>query len=335
MKRLMPFYWPAGPASAVCTQTGKVSLRPWAIRRNKLLMVVTLALMSFGLAKPSCGQTVINCPGGFASTGSCAVVAGGGSGAAHFSVVQDGGGNGLTGSDITLVPVNGGHNGYCVNWQQQVNVQAFKASFTFIPDGYNIAFVLNNSNNNPTFNGAAFCSGAGAEAGFYQAFSQSAPPNNVFALEFDQYSSPDGTAATFTYSTVQIYQPGQQDPGNYNSPLKISTSPVPLNYPASSRGTTTGDVYSATINYDGSTLTLNLYDVTAGGSCPGSSCFTNIWKNVNIPAWVSGNTAWIGLTAGANLQISTADTVDSMMYTVESPGPSPNPPTSLQGSMVP
>jgi hypothetical protein len=70
-----------------------------------------------------------------------------------------------------------------------------------------------------------------------------------------------------------------------------------LNSPASSIDTSTGDTYSATISYDGSNLTLNLYDVSAGGSCPGPECFTNTWSNVSIPALVGGNTAYVGLTA--------------------------------------
>ena len=165
----------------------------------------------------------------------------------------------------------------------------------------NVAFVLQNSNNNPYFNGASFSSGAGCEAGFYQAFNQ-APPNNVFALEFDSWAYL-GSVQSFSYSSVQIYQSGQS-PCNPNDSGpgyvlidKISTSPVPLNSPASSQGTSTGDTYSATVTYDGSNFTLNMYDVTAGGSCPGAKCFTNTWSNVNIPSLVGGNTAWVGFTA--------------------------------------
>ena len=54
--------------------------------------------------------------------------------------------------------------------------------------------------------------------------------------------------------------------------------------PADVQGTSTGDTYSATLIYNGTNLALNLYDVTAGGSCPGSSCFTYTWNDVNIPS---------------------------------------------------
>ena len=340
MKRFMPFYWPAGPASAVCAPSGKVSLSLGAISRNKLLMVAALALMSLGWAKLSYGQTVVNCAGGFARSTAgnvCQLQNGGsnpnGTGLPQFDTSGGGNPTNLLGTDEVLIPAGTAHNGYCMVWQQQVNVQAFTSTFTFIPDGYNVAFVLQNSNNNPTSgggtNGAMFCSGAGEESGFYQ-YSQPVPPNNVFALQFDQYSSPDTSAATFTYSTVQIYQSGQ-NPGSFP---KFSTSPVPLNNPAAARGTSTGDVYSATITYDGSNLTLALYDVTAGGSCPGTSCFTNTWTNVNIPSLVAGNTAWVEITGGQNLTITTPLSINSFTYAVGSPGPKPNPPTALSGSVL-
>ena len=70
----------------------------------------------------------------------------------------------------------------------------------------------------------------------------------------------------------------------------------PLDSPANVQGTTTGDRYSATLTYDGTSLTLNMYDITAGGACPGANCFTYTW-NVNIPSWVGGNTAYVGFTA--------------------------------------
>ena len=63
-------------------------------------------------------------------------------------------------------------------------MQGFTSTFTFVPNGQNIAFVL--QNNTPAGRlWANFSSGAGCEAGFYQAFGITAPPNNIFALELD------------------------------------------------------------------------------------------------------------------------------------------------------
>jgi hypothetical protein len=213
-----------------------------------------------------------------------------------------------------------------------VNDQAFTARFRFVPNGQNIAFVIQNSNNNPTFDGAEFSAGAGCEAGFFQGYNQSNPPNNVFALELDSYS-PLTNGASFTYSSAQIYtsNPFVQCPciggagicGTNNSDsgniTKISTSPVPLNSPSNSQNTTTGHTYSATLTYDGSNFTLNLYDVTAGGSCPGAKCFSHTWNNVDIPAWVSGNTAWMGFTAATGLTSNTRLYVESLVYNAVTP----------------
>jgi hypothetical protein len=223
-----------------------------------------------------------------------------------------------------------------LNYQTQVNIQAFTASFTFIPNGQNIAFVIQNSNNNPYFNGSAFSAGAGCEAGFFQGYSQANPPNNMFALELDSYS-PLTNNGSFTYSSAQIYSsaPYVQCPclpdsecGTNNTPTaidKISTAPVDLT--TGSPNTTTGDTYSATVTYDGTNLTLNLYDVTAGGSCPGSNCFTNTWT-VDIPSSVDGNTAWVGIVGATGLPSNSPLYVGSLVYNVgtsTSGAPTPRP----------
>jgi hypothetical protein len=182
-----------------------------------------------------------------------------------------------------------------------------RTTFTFVPNGWNVSLIIQNSNNNPYANGSVFAAGAGCEADFFQGFSQASPPNNVFALELDS-NSPLTETGAFTYSSVQIYQSGQSPclPNlggtdfTYVPIDKISTSPVPLDSPASTQNTSTGDTYSATVTYDGTNLTLSLYDVTAGGSCPGANCFTHTWTNVNISTIVGGNTAWVGLGGGTN-----------------------------------
>jgi hypothetical protein len=230
---------------------------------------------------------------------------------------------------VELIPNNATHAALSLNYQTQVNVQRFTSTFTFVPNNDNIAFVIQNSNNNPDFNGRDFSAGGGCEAGFYQAFNQS-PPNNVFALEFDNWSYL-GSVQSFTYSSVQIYQSGQS-PCNPNDSGpgyvlidKISTSPVALDSPANAQGTSTGHTYSATLAYDGSNLTLNLYDVTAGGACPGPKCFTNTWNNVNIPSWVGGNTAWVGFTAATGETSTYPLYIGSFSFTEGSTTTAPTP----------
>jgi hypothetical protein len=281
---------------------------------NRYLFLALIALVS---VLPASAQTsVFNCASGFASSGSCGVSTVGSGGQAFALVGASGGG--VSGSQVTFVPSGSTHMSYGFIYQTKVNAQAFTSTFRFVPNGENLAFVIeNNSNTNAGGEGQNFSSGAGCEAGFYQAFdSNDTPPNNIFALELDSYS-PLTASGAFTYSSAQIYQAGQSpclpnDAGaNYYPTNKLSTSPV--NLTNGSQGTSTGDVYSATLTYNGTNLTLNMYNVTAGGSCPGASCFTHVWT-VDIPSWVGGNTAYVGFTAATGETSSSPLHVDSFSY---------------------
>ena len=291
-----------------------------------------LALIALGFLFPASAQ-VINCPSGFASSGSCGVSFIGSGGQAFAVVGSPNGSNpALSGSQVDLIPTGAPHAALGFIYQTKVNTQAFTSTFTFVPNGWNLAFVIQNNTAAGGGSGPNFSSGAGCEAGFYQAFGNPpAPPNNIFALELDSYS-PLTESGSFTYSSAQIYQAGQSpclpnDNGpNYYPTNKISTSPV--NLTTGSQGITTGDVYSATVTYDGTNLTLNMYDVTLGGSCPGASCFTYVWT-VDIPTLVDGTTAYVGFTGGTNQASSSPLYVDSFSYTEGSPPP---PATSAQAT---
>lgn len=283
-----------------------------------------LPILLCASASAALGQA-FNCPSGFSSSGACKVTTTSGSGSQFYLVFGTPGS--LSGSQVLLMPTGETHQVEAMNWQQAVNVQAFTSSFTFIPNGQNVAFVLNN-NTNTSAGGAGqnFSSGAGCESGFFQAGDSATPPwpNSVFALELDSYSGLD-SSLSFQYSSAQIYQQGMSPClPNDGAPVyylinKVSTSPVPLDSPATTQGTTTGHVYSATIIYDGSNLTLNLFDVTAGGACPGSTCFTHTWTNINIPSLVSSTTAWVGLTAATGLTSTVPLFVNSFAYTANTP----------------
>jgi hypothetical protein len=262
-----------------------------------------LALIAMGVLIPASAQTtVFNC-GSWANTGTC------GANTSYIGQTFGFNGNGpptVSGTRILLMPTGATHQADNLQYNAaKVNDQAFTSTFTFVPNGWNLAFVLqNNTNSNSAGLGIYFGAGAGCEASFYQAFS-GVPPNNIFALELDSQSYID-SSETFPYSTVQIYHqdqspcnPNDNQP-NYTLTDKISTYPVPLTSPANNLGSTTGDTYSATISYDGTNVVLNLYDITAGGSCPGSKCFTYTWTDVNIPSLVNGTTAYVGLSTATN-----------------------------------
>ncbi len=299
------------------------------------IMMLALALSMHGY-----GQTSFDCRTGFASTGVCGVAVNGQGGQA-FQLTNAPSGV-LSGSSVNLIPGSGGggHNGSGLIYQRPLNVQAFTASYTYVPNGVNLAFVVENntsaagggSSNNPK----AFAAGAGCEGGFFQAYTSGTDPevNNVFALELDQYSPLLNTAPypyVFTHSSAQIYQasvspciaPYAGTHGTDFAPSKISTAPVSLNSPAGTGVTTTGDTYSVTVDYDGSNLTLSLYDQTLGGSCPGANCFTNTWS-VNIPSLVGASTAYVGLTGGTNSNAAGDLLIKSFSYapkTISPPQP--------------
>ena len=231
----------------------------------------------------------------------------------------------ISGTTAVLVPNAAQHNANNLNYElAAVNVGQFSSTFTFVPDGQNIAFVLSNNTNTQAAGNASngnFTAGASCEGSFYQTYTSTSPVNNTLAVMLDSYGANAAGSTTFNYSSVQYYVTGQAPPNPPNAPgqdpcnpsdggpvliphvpvNKLSTSPVALNNPASAKNTTTGHSYSATVTYDGSNLTVNLFDVTAGGSCPGAKCFTNTWSGVNVPAIVGGPTAWVGIAGSTGL----------------------------------
>jgi Chitobiase/beta-hexosaminidase C-terminal domain len=291
--RLQPQPWKCGSLREDAQFAGSMApaLKGMSNLRTGHLFLFLLAL---GCSIPASAQNaVFNCST-FTSSGSCGV--GSGQNFRPNGVVS------LSAPKLTFIPTGQTHIDSSMWWSTPVNIQQFTSTFTFVPNGQNFAFVVQN-NVGSSGNGTEFNSGAGCEAGFYQAFGAGPLPNNLLALELDSYS-PLTLTGSFTYSSAQIYQANQSpclpndDGPNYTPFTKLSTYPVDLT--TGSPDTTTGDVYSATVTYNGTSLTLNLFDVTKGGSCPGVSCYTQSW-NTNIPSLVGGNTAYVGFTAATGL----------------------------------
>lgn len=304
----------------------------------KSILALIFAVSTFAAASLN---AQVSCPNGFSTSGNCSEGQNG-----NLAFKETGSFNGtspsLSGSTVDFVPSGANHIALSLNYQSAVNVQSFTSTFTFVPNNDNLTFVLQNDNictGSTCFTGKNFSSGAGCEAGFFQAFSGNSAVNNIFALEFDNWSYL-GSAQSFTYSSVQIYQAGQSpcnpnDSGpNYTLIPKISTSPVALNNPPASQGSPSGDTFSATITYDGSNVTLNLFDLTAGGACPGAKCFTHTWTGVNIPSLVGGNTAYVGLTAGTG-ETSTAPLLIKSFSYGTGAAPPPPPPVAATPTFSP
>jgi Chitobiase/beta-hexosaminidase C-terminal domain/Fn3 associated len=276
--------------------------------------------------------SVINCSSGFAttsSTGVCPVIGQLAStgGAAAFTLPNGGPGT-LTTPTVQLMPPNVTHLTQSFFWQNQVDVRAFTANVVFQPNGWNLAFLLQNTiNPGGGFGGAYgsnFQGGAGCEGDIYQGENGLiAIPANVFGFNLDSYNNVvdnfDGTN-TFGYSNAQIYQQGQSpclpslgDDTGYYPTTKISTSPVPLvdttqtnngrnTCPETVSGTC--DTFNATLTYTGGNYTVSMYDVTAGGSCPSASCFTQTWSGVNIPSMVGNSAVYTASASGTTLTVS-------------------------------
>jgi hypothetical protein len=294
-----------------------------------------IPLLLFAL--PALGQTIA-CGSGFASSGSCGVSFPGAGGEAWGVVGTTSGSTpGLSGSAVDLLTSSCNHCALSLLYQTPVNEQAFTGSFQFTLSGWALAFVLeNNTNTDAGPAGPNFSAGAGCEAGFYQGFSSNnLSSNNIYALSFSSNDSLTAGGSGFTYSGVQTFVEGQS-PCNpnlggtvpYVGQNKFSTSPVPLNSPASSQNTTTTDNYQVNVWYTGTTFVMTMYDITAGGTCTpvtSGTCFTNTWTGVNIPSAVGGNTAYVGITAGTGSSPILADPVliSSFVYNVLSAANAP------------
>jgi hypothetical protein len=250
----------------------------------------------------------------------------------------------LSGTAINLQPTGVTHAPNNFNFvSTPVNVQAFTTTYQFVPNNWNLAFYLENATQAGGGNGPApgftlaqsFTGGAGCEGAFYQTFpSGFVPPNNIFVLSLDNGNLQVNSLTPTWYSNVQVYQQLQDPciPADGTEPYyqghqnKVSTAPVPLASPATTRQTSTGHTYSATIIYTGTTVILNLYDITAGGTCSpvtSGTCFTYSWPNISIPTWVNGTTAIPGFGGATNSASSNNLLLNSWVYTVLSAAATP------------
>lgn len=316
----------------------------------KYLLTILVILVTFIVAVAS-ARAQFSCSG-FTESGACGVASG-----QPFKIV----GNTtpmLEGSQLLLFPTGSNHAVATLIYQTKVNVQSFNSTFSFVPNGLFFSFIFNNTTNVPGYQGSSFQGGAGCEADFFQGYGIAAPPNNVFALDFDSYDPLNAFQTApydFVHSSVQAYQSnlpvadypnmyvqcpcigGSDICGTNTSPsdgshqvTKLSTAPVSLNSPVSTAETTTGDTYHASLAYSGNILTLDMFDQTTNGSH-----YTHKWTGINIPNSVGGSSAWVGLGASSSGASRYPLYVKSFTYSagaapVPTPAPTstPPPPTS-------
>jgi len=111
------------------------------IHRSGPLAVFFLAAILLGTLIPSYGQTVFNCSSFNSGNGTC-----GSSG--PFKVIGNHGS--ITGSNqLQLAPAGTPHTSLAANYTTPVNVQAFTATYTFVPSGNVLAFFCRTPTINP------------------------------------------------------------------------------------------------------------------------------------------------------------------------------------------
>src|SRR5271170_4261165 len=143
------------------------------MKRYLLLLSVILGIISSASA-----QSVFSCSSGFSSTTSAAcgvaiTTLTGARGPFDVNGATNGSTPALSGSAVNLVTANADHTAMTLEYQTAVNVQAFTTTYSFIPDGQNVSFAIQNANicgQFGCFTGQNWSSGAGCEGGFFQAF---------------------------------------------------------------------------------------------------------------------------------------------------------------------
>ena len=285
------------------------------------LLVISIVALTLGLLMPSANaQTVINYPSGFASS----------SGQIWLENYAA-----LSGAEIHLVP-SVVHNGSNAWFETPENIQAFTTTFTFhvdcsaqpsnCGDGLGFMIICACTSGNPTYNpsaghpGYTYSGFSGGQFSWSQCEIPLAPassycfnngtngdtgsdltqlPDNVL-VKFDTYNNVTGLpGGNFT----GYYTDGEYPQAPQNSQYDMSGSGINMQ---------SGDLFSATLTYDGATLTETVTDTVTNATYRQS-------YTVNIPAAITANTGFIGFGGGTGA--ATDDVyLDSWTYAVETPG---------------
>jgi Glycosyl hydrolases family 39 len=264
-------------------------------------------------------QTVINYPNGFASS----------SGQIWLENNAT-----LSGSSIHLVP-SLVHNASNAWFETVENEQAFTTTFTFhivctanpsdCGGGFGFMMICKCTGGNPVYGGSDNLPGytysgfSGAQFSWSQC-AQPLTPASTYC-----YNSPDGNNGSsdlkqlpdniiVTFNNYNNNPPGT--PGasltTYATNGTFPAAPVTAenNMAPSGIDLNSGHEFSATITYNGSTLTESLTDTATNAN------YTHTYTGVNIPAAITGNTAFIGFGGGTG---AAQDDVylDTWTYTVD------------------
>jgi hypothetical protein len=260
----------------------------------RLALLFCLPLFVDTLTHAGTGHAqVINYPSGFAgSTGQIWLV---------------NGASPLVGSTIQLTTsglVNGANNAW---YETPVNVQDFTTTFTFTDtcstycgDGFGFMII---STSNPSTSGFTYSGDAGAQLSWSQCggTGTDCAAINSILVKFDLFDVQTGSPGA---NLTGFYSGGTYPQAPNNPQYDMSGSGINME---------SGDLFTCTITYDGSSLTETLTDTVT------KATYTKTYTGINIPSLVGGNTAYVGFGGSTGAATATQD-LSSWTYTEESPG---------------
>ena len=310
-----------GPVSEIPAWSSaitKVFGESW--KRLSLLVLLLAALIPGLLIASANGQMVINYPNGFV----------GSSGQVWLENYAS-----LSGSEIHLVP-SVVHNGSNAWFKTPENIQAFTTTFTFhvdcssqpsdCGDGLGFMIICACSGGNPTYNpsighpGYTYSGFSGGQFSWSQCEIPLAPASSYCFNNgtngdtgSDLTQLPDAILVKFDLYNNVTGVPGGNFTGYYTDG-EYPQAPQNPQYDMSGSGINmqSGDLFSATLSYDGTTLTETLTDTVTNAT------YTHSYA-ANIPAAITANVGFIGFGGGTGAATEDAY-IHSWTYAVEAPG---------------
>jgi Chitobiase/beta-hexosaminidase C-terminal domain/Legume lectin domain len=264
-------------------------------RSSRSLVVIVLLIITLGfLNARTANAQVINYPHGFASS------------SGQIWLVN--GASPLVGSTIQLTTsgsVGASNNAW---YETPVNVQAFTTTFTFTDTcssycGNGFGFMII-STSNPSPSGFTYSGNPGGQLSWSQCGgtgNTDCPAINSILVKFDLFDAQAGSPGA---NLTGFYSGGTYPQAPNNPQYDMSGSGINME---------SGDLFTCTITYDGSSLTETLTDTVTEAS------YTKTYTGINIPSLVGGNTAYVGF-GGSTGAATVTQSLSSWTYTEESPG---------------
>jgi hypothetical protein len=299
---------------------------------------ITTATVKVTATPTATATPIINCSSGFDNSVQGACSAGGASTGSSNGVIWLENATALVGTQLQLLSGTI-HNAANAWYKTPLNIQAFTTTFTFqancSPDpsdcGNGFGFMIVGANySNPVYP-PGYTFSADASDNFSWAKGCPGPPDNNSGCTSD-YDS-----ALLKFDLYGFTAPGQ----NLTNYFQANNSNIGPTFPHSASDISmapsginiqSGDIFKVTLTYDGSNLFETITDTSTNASFSHTYTTDSRGNAINLPAIMGANTAFVGF--GASNGAATMDlSINSWVYTVNSPGPTPRPiPTTTLGT---